>query len=116
MQRTLDECRLLHNHLREQRKVAYEEHGGTLTLYGQQDTLPNFKVERPSLRAVHSQVLQNVAVRLDLAFKAFFRRVKAGKELSERVHRCSCCGLVMDRDHNAALNIMAVGLHSLAHA
>jgi hypothetical protein len=27
---------------------------------------------------VHSQVLQNVAVRLDLAFKAFFRRCKAG--------------------------------------
>jgi transposase len=32
----------------------------------------------PALREVHSQVLQNVAVRIDLAFKAFFRRVKAG--------------------------------------
>ena len=29
---------------------------------------------------MHSQVLQNVAVRLDLAFKAFFRRVKAGED------------------------------------
>jgi putative transposase len=38
------------------------------------------------------------------------------KELSERVHRCPCCGLVLDRDHNAALNILAVGLHSLASA
>jgi hypothetical protein len=28
---------------------------------------------------VQSQVLQNVAVRIDLAFKAFFRRVKAGE-------------------------------------
>jgi putative transposase len=27
---------------------------------------------------VHSQVLQNMAVRIDLAFKAFFRRVRAG--------------------------------------
>jgi putative transposase len=29
---------------------------------------------------VHSQVLQNVAVRIDLAFQAFFRRCKAGEE------------------------------------
>jgi putative transposase len=29
---------------------------------------------------VSSQVLQNVAVRVDLAFKAFFRRVKAGEK------------------------------------
>jgi transposase len=28
---------------------------------------------------VHSQVLQDVSVRVDLAFKAFFRRVKAGE-------------------------------------
>jgi len=38
------------------------------------------------------------------------------KELSDRVHRCSCCGLVLDRDHNAALNIVALGRQSLAHA
>jgi putative transposase len=31
------------------------------------------------LNGVHSQVLQNVAVRIDLAFKAFFRRCKAGE-------------------------------------
>jgi putative transposase len=32
------------------------------------------------MQRVHSQVLQNVAVRVDLAFKAFFRRVKAGEQ------------------------------------
>jgi len=37
------------------------------------------KQERPSLTTVHSQVLQNVAVRIDLAMQAFFRRVKAGE-------------------------------------
>src|SRR5439155_9787437 len=42
-------------------------------------TLPALKTERPSLATVHSQVLQNVGVRIDLAFKAFFRRVKAGE-------------------------------------
>lgn len=37
------------------------------------------------------------------------------KALSVRVHQCPACGLEMDRDLNAALNILAVGLHSLGH-
>jgi putative transposase len=35
------------------------------------------------------------------------------KALSERVHRCPACGLEIDRDLNAALNILGMGLHSL---
>jgi len=35
------------------------------------------------------------------------------KDLEERVHRCSHCGLVMDRDLNASLNILRLGLESL---
>ncbi len=38
------------------------------------------------------------------------------KDLSERVHRCSFCGLTLDRDHNAALNILRLGLQSVAKA
>src|SRR5262249_20576454 len=52
----------------------------SLRLYDQQATLPTLKVARPTLASVHSQVLQNVAVRLDLAFQAFFRRVRAGEK------------------------------------
>jgi putative transposase len=77
---TLSECRWLYNHLLEQRKNAYEQEGQSLSLYGQQATFPRLKQERPSLDTVHSQVLQNVAVRIDLAFKAFFRRCKAGEK------------------------------------
>lgn len=77
---TLDECRWLYNHLLEQRRAAYEARGATLTLYGQQAGLPALKAERPSLATVHSQVLQNVAVRLDLAYQAFFRRIDAGEK------------------------------------
>jgi putative transposase len=33
--------------------------------------------------------------------------------LSERIYQCPCCLLSLDRDLNAALNILAVGLHSL---
>jgi putative transposase len=36
--------------------------------------------------------------------------------LADRVYHCPCCGLEMDRDHNAALNILALGLQSLASA
>ena len=79
MQATLEECRWLYNHLLEQRKTAYEDRQEALRLYDQQATFTALKAARPSLATVHSQVLQNVAVRLDLAFKAFFRRVKAGE-------------------------------------
>ncbi len=34
------------------------------------------------------------------------------KELSDRVHCCPVCGLTMDRDQNAAINIMRLGLQS----
>jgi putative transposase len=77
---TLEECRWLYNHLLEKRKDIYEQTGQGLTLYGQQATFPILKQERPSLERVHSQVLQNVAVRVDLAFKAFFRRCKEHAE------------------------------------
>jgi len=42
--------------------------------------LPVWKLARPALNQVHSQVLQNVCVRVDLAFQAFFRRVKQSAE------------------------------------
>ncbi len=76
---TLDECRWLYNYLLEKRKTSYAQRGETLSCYGQINTFPILKTERPTLTRVHSQVLQNVAVRIDLAFKAFFRRVKAGE-------------------------------------
>jgi len=76
----LEECRWLYNHLLAKRKQAYEQDALSLSLYQQQATFPILKTERPSLATVHSQVLQNVAVRLDLAMKAFFRRVKAHAE------------------------------------
>src|SRR5713226_6289205 len=76
---TLEECRWLYNHLLEKRKHAYAHTEKGLSCYEQQSTYPLLKQERPTLERVHSQVLQNVAVRIDLAFKAFFRRCKAGE-------------------------------------
>lgn len=81
MNKTLDECRWLYNHFLEERKYLWEEYTQSLGLYDQTKALPILKVNRPSLADVHSQVLQNVAVRIDLAFKAFFRRVKSGEKV-----------------------------------
>jgi putative transposase len=75
----LEECRWLYNHLLEQRQRAYEQTGKSPGLYDQQKTIPALKEQHPSLDRAHSQVLQNVAVRIDLAFQAFFRRVKTGE-------------------------------------
>ena len=35
-------------------------------------------------------------------------QVKAELKLEERIYRCDVCGLVMDRDHNAARNLKYV--------
>src|SRR5215831_19399014 len=79
LEQQLEECRWLYNELLAARRDAWEQRQESLRLYDQQATLPTLKVARPTLASVHSQVLQNVAVRLDLAFQAFFRRVRAGE-------------------------------------
>lgn len=62
------------------RKDAWEERQESISLYQTNALLPKWKRERPSLTIVYSQVLQNVQERIDLAFKAFLRRVKAGEK------------------------------------
>ena len=79
LQRALDECRWLYNRLLEERKMAWEDMETSVGLYDQINRIGVLKGERTTLAGVHSQVLQNVAVRIDLAFNAFFRRVRAGE-------------------------------------
>ncbi len=35
------------------------------------------------------------------------------KTLADRIHKCDSCGFVIDRDHNAAINILRLGLQSV---
>jgi putative transposase len=79
LEQQLEECRWLYNELLAARRDAWEQRQESLRLYDQQATLPALKAARLTLADVQSQVLQNVAVRIDLAFQAFFRRVKAGE-------------------------------------
>jgi putative transposase len=78
----LEERRWLYNHLLAERRAVWEQRQESLRLYDQQATLPALKAERPTLAGVQSQVLQNVAVRLELAFQAFFRRIHSGEKPS----------------------------------
>ena len=80
LQLQLDECRWLYNELLSQRKIAHEELGISLSKYQQLMFLPELKKERPALKTVHSQVLQNIVDRLDKSFEAFFRRCKIGEK------------------------------------
>jgi len=41
---------------------------------------------------------------------------KTDLTLADRIYTCSCCGVVLDRDLNASLNIVRVGQHALASA
>jgi len=79
LQQTLDECRWLYNYMLAHRRDSWQERQESVSLYDTIKMIPALKREHPTLKTVHSQVLQNVCVRLDLAFQAFFRRVKNGE-------------------------------------
>ena len=72
----IEECRLLYNQLVCARVQAWEQEKQSLSCYDQIKTLPMMKQQHFEFQQVYSQVLQQVAIRVDLAFKAFFRRVK----------------------------------------
>jgi len=76
----LRRCRELYNAALEERQEAWRKCGVSITLAGQSAQLPDIKEARPEYRDVHSQVLQDVLTRLDRAFQAFFRRIKAGEK------------------------------------
>jgi len=79
LERALELCRWVYNETLATRKHAYEQ-SCSLAHRDVQNMLPGWKAEKPELKGVHSLVLQNAQIRVDLAFQAFFRRVKAGEK------------------------------------
>ena len=65
MQDILNECRWLYNHFLQQRKATWQEKQENISLYDLHAQLRPLKADRETLKKVHSQVLQNVGVRLD---------------------------------------------------
>jgi len=74
----LDVCRSVYNATLAVRKNAYERRGESLSYYDTKKLLPLWKINFTDMTKVHSQVLQDVTMRVDLAFQGFFRRVKTG--------------------------------------
>ena len=75
---TLETCRLVYNSFVHWHTFEYDTTGKSVGRYEQEAALTHWKKDHPELCEVHAHLLQNVAHRVDLAFRAFFRRVKAG--------------------------------------
>ena len=72
----LEEARWVYNQTLAMREDAWEQRQERSGYYDTKRMLPIWKEERPSLSKVHSMVLQDVTMRVELAFQAFFRRLK----------------------------------------
>lgn len=80
MNQTLELCRWVYNETLATRKNAWEQEQKSISNYDTHNMLPSWKTQHPELKTVHSQVLQEAQQRVDIAFKAFFRRVKSGDQ------------------------------------
>jgi putative transposase len=80
LERVLWRRRMLYNTALDERKTAWERCRISVNYYQQKAELPDLKADFPAYTEVHSQVLQDVLLRLDRAFQAFFRRLQAGEQ------------------------------------
>jgi transposase len=78
---TLTRCRELYNAALSERRDSYKVTGRGVTYLEQKRDLPAIKAKlRQEYQQIHSQVLQDVLLRLERAFEAFFRRLQNGEE------------------------------------
>lgn len=77
MDAQLASCQRLYNAMLEQRRLAYKA-GKPTSRFKQERELKSVRT-LPEYRDVYAHALQDVARRVDLAFQAFFRRVKNGE-------------------------------------
>ncbi len=73
-------CRTLYNVALEQRKAWWGRgQGKSASYYQQKAELPDLKVACPEYAEINAQVLQDVILRVERAYQAFFRRLKDGE-------------------------------------
>lgn len=80
LNRQLDLCRWVYNQTLALRKNAWENEQKNIGYYESKKHIAIWKQDKPELKEVHSHVLQDVSMRVDLALQAFFRRVRNGEE------------------------------------
>lgn len=76
---TLARCRELYNAALSERRDAYRMAGKSITWYEQKRDLVEIKQMREEYQNIASHVLQDVILRLEKAFRNFFRRMKNGE-------------------------------------
>ena len=79
MERVCDLHRALYNAALEERIEAYRKAGKSITFADQCKSVTAIRLDDPTYRGLNAQSLQVTLKRLDLAFRHFFRRVKAGQ-------------------------------------
>jgi len=81
LQLCLDACRWVYNKTLETRKQAWAERKESLSYYDIGRILTNqWKQDKPDLYDIYARCLGDAVLRVDLAFKSFFRRVKKGEK------------------------------------
>jgi putative transposase len=80
LQGILDACRWVYNKTLEVRKTAWEERQESVSRYDTNKLLTGWRDEHEFLANGHAQAMQDAQKRVDLAFRAFFRRIKAGEK------------------------------------
>jgi putative transposase len=81
LNRQLDLCRWTYNQTLALRKNAWEDEEKNIGYYESKRYIKIWKEgTKPELSEVHSHVLQDVSMRVDLAFQAFFRRLRLGED------------------------------------
>ncbi len=73
-------CRTLYNTALEQRITAWQRCRVSVSRFQQEAELKAVRAEFPEYAAIHSHVLQDVLVRLDRTYQAFFRRIQRGEK------------------------------------
>jgi putative transposase len=78
-ERVLVLCRHLYNAAVGERREAWRMRRVTITYYQQKAELPGIKEAMPEYADVNAQVLQDVELRVDRAFQAFFQGIRDGQ-------------------------------------
>jgi putative transposase len=79
LERALMLCRHVYNAAVGERREAWRMRGVNVSYYQQKAELPGIKQAVPEYGEVNAQVLQDVVLRVDRAFQAFFRRIRDGR-------------------------------------
>ncbi len=77
---TIETCRRFYNDCLAERRGAWQNEQRNIGKYEQLRKVKLLKEENPYARDIHSHILQVVVSDLDKAFKAFFRRARAGDD------------------------------------